>query len=71
MAQRSSCRQGAAKAGAVVTVTYPQDVVDALERYKQPVLWASPLSDNWFENRGVITAAAAGDPGASPSYNFV
>ncbi len=63
--QLPSCERGAVKVEAVAYVTYPQEVVDALHRYKLPILWASPLSDNWFENRGLITARDAGDAGAS------
>ncbi len=63
--QLPSCSRGAVKVRAVDTVTYPQELVDALHRHKLPILWASPLSDNWFENRGLITASAAGDPEAS------
>ena len=63
--QISSCSRGAVKVRSVDTVATPQEVIDALHRHKLPILWASPLSDNWFENRGLITASAAGNPEAS------
>lgn len=62
--QLPSCARGAAKVRSVRTITGLQELVDVLERDGLPVLWASPLSDNWFENRGLVTYRAAGDPGS-------
>ncbi|MBM4318826.1 MAG: four helix bundle protein, partial [Deltaproteobacteria bacterium] len=61
--QLTSCARGAAKVRGWRTVATPQEVVDVLEDEGLPVLWASPLSDNWFENKGLITYREAGSPG--------
>ena len=59
--QVAGCSKGAAKVESIEWVSQTQEIVDALEQEGLPVLFASPLSDNFFWNDGLITAAAAGD----------
>ncbi|MDY0062861.1 MAG: C1 family peptidase [Myxococcota bacterium] len=61
--QLDSCAKGAVKVRQVGTVTTPEEVIRVLEDQGLPVLWASPLSDNWFETSGMITLAEAGSAG--------
>jgi C1A family cysteine protease len=57
---RSSCSQGVVQVKRVEIVYQPDEMIRVLEEKGLPVPFASPLSDNYFENDGLITLAAAG-----------
>jgi len=59
---RASCSDGVVQVQQVQIVYQPEDMIRVLEE-GLPVPFASPLSDNFFENDGLITRAAAGSVG--------
>jgi len=59
----SSCDNGAVSVERVELVYQPSEIIRVLEQDGLPVPFASPLSDNFFDNDGLITLADAGSAG--------
>lgn len=59
----ASCSDGVVQVRRVEFVLEPSDMIRVMEDEGLPVPFASPLSDNFFENKGLITLAAAGAAG--------
>jgi hypothetical protein len=59
----AGCSDGAVRIAEYELVYQPDEIIRILEEEGLPVPFASPLSDNWFQNNGLITLAAAGSAG--------
>jgi len=53
--QRPTCSFGALQVKEIDYVTGAKEIIDALHKTKMPVPFASPLSENWEFNKGLIT----------------
>lgn len=60
---RPTCDDGVVQVRRVEFVYQPDDIIRVLEQEGVPVPFASPLSDNFYENDGLITLADAGSAG--------
>jgi len=57
--QDPSCGKGAVRVVQIKEVFSPDEIIAALENDGLPVPYASALSDNWYENEGLITLAGS------------
>ncbi len=62
--QAPGCENGAVRIVEYELVLQPSEIIDVLENQGVPVPFASPLSDNYFNNNGLITLAEAGSAGS-------
>jgi hypothetical protein len=60
----AGCSRGAVRVVEYELVYQPAEIIRVLEEQGVPVPYASPLSENYFSNNGLITLAAAGTGGS-------
>lgn len=61
--QAGTCSNGAVRVRTLEYVLQPREIIRVLEEDGLPVPFASPLSNNYFSNNGLITQRAAGSAG--------